>query len=80
MSSGENLLGDGDEESRVRSVTKELVRRFGGANRPIPANEVEAEMNAAVSRYSGARIRDFVPILAEKEACSALRLRTFASD
>jgi hypothetical protein len=77
---GQNLLGGGDELSRVRSVTEDLVRRFASANRPIPADEVEAEMNAAISRYSHARIRDFVPILAEKDARSALRQRTFAFD
>jgi hypothetical protein len=34
-------------------------------------------MDEAVDRYSGARIRDFVPILAEKDARTALRRRAF---
>jgi hypothetical protein len=32
-------------------------------------------MNEAVSRYSDARIRDFVPILAERDARAVLRQR-----
>jgi hypothetical protein len=78
VAGGSDLLGGGDESSRVQSVTAELIRRFGRANRPIPANEVEAEMNEALRRYSGGRIRDFVPILAEKETRAALRRRTLA--
>lgn len=77
VAGGADLLGGGDESSRVQSVTQELIRRFGRASRPIPATEVEAEMDEAVDRYSGARIRDFVPILAEKDARTALRRRAF---
>jgi hypothetical protein len=77
VSGGENLLGGGDEASRVRSVTEELIRRFDRADRSIPADEVKAEMDTAVGRYSDARIRDFVPLLAEKDARAVLRRRTF---
>jgi hypothetical protein len=77
---GGNLLGGGDEESRLRSVTDELVRRFDRATQPIPRNEVEAQMNQAVSAYADARIRDFVPILAEKDARTVLRQRSLAAE
>jgi hypothetical protein len=80
VSGGADLLGGGDEESRLRTVTNELIRRFGRAGRPIPAHEVEAEMNTAVSAYSDARIREFVPILAEKDARTVLRRRMLAAE
>jgi hypothetical protein len=80
VSDGADLLGGGDEQSRVRTVTNELIRRFDRAVRPISADEVEAEMNSAVSSYADARIRDFVPILAEKDARAVLRRRTLAAE
>ena len=80
MSGGADLLGGGDEQSRLRAVTNDLVRRFDRAQRPIPATEVEAQMNEAVSTYAGARIREFVPILAEKDARTALRQRVLAAE
>ena len=78
--SGGDLLGGGDEQSRLRSVTNELVRRFDRAKRPIPADEVEAQVNEAISAYADARIRDFVPVLAEKDARAVLRQRTLAAE
>jgi hypothetical protein len=75
-----DLLGGGDEASRLRSVTDELIKRFGRAERPIPASEVETEMDEAVGRYADARIRDFVPVLAEKDARATLRRRVFAAE
>jgi hypothetical protein len=80
MSGGADLLGGGDEQSRLRAVTDELIRRFDRAQRPIPPNEVEAQMNEAITAYSDARIRDFVPILAEKDARTALRQRVLAAE
>jgi uncharacterized protein DUF3562 len=78
--SGGDLLGGGDEQSRLRAVTDELIRRFDRANRPIPATEVEAQVNAAISAYADARIRDFVPVLAEKDARAVLRQRALAAE
>ncbi len=37
-------------------------------------------MNTAVSAYSDARIREFVPILAEKDARTVLRRRMLAAE
>jgi hypothetical protein len=34
---GTDLLDGGDEESRLRSVTQELVRWFGRADQPLAA-------------------------------------------
>jgi hypothetical protein len=78
--SGGDLLGGGDERSRLRAVTDELIRRFDRANRPIPANEVEAQVNEAINAYADARIRDFVPVLAEKDARAVLRQRALAAE
>ena len=78
--SGGDLLGGGDEQSRLRAVTDELIRRFDRASRPIPANEVEAQMNEAISAYADARIRDFVPVLVEKDARAVLRQRAHAAE
>ena len=78
MSGGEDLLGGGDEESRIRAVTQDLIRRFDRRTRRIPAKEVESEMSQAVNRCSDARIREFVPILAEKDVRATLRRRAFA--
>jgi hypothetical protein len=80
MSGGADLLGGGDEQARLQAVTNELIRRFDRANRPIPANEVEAQMNEAISAYADARIRDFVPVLAEKDARAVLRQRAHAAE
>jgi hypothetical protein len=80
VSGGAELIGGGDEQSRLRAVTDELIRRFDRAHRPIPATEVEEQMNEAISAYADARIRDFVPILAEKDARTVLRQRTLAAE
>jgi hypothetical protein len=80
MSGGADLLGGGDEQSRLRAVTDELIRRFDRARRPIPASEIEEQMNEAISAYADARIRDFVPVLAEKDARTALRQRALAAE
>jgi len=80
VSGGADLLGGGDEEARLRSVTDELIRRYDRAIRPISADEVEAQMDAAVNAYADARIRDFVPILAEKDARAVLRQRLLAAE
>jgi hypothetical protein len=72
--SSENLLGGGDEEARLRVVTEDLKRRFGRDPYRISVVTVEQEVSEAVRRYDDARIRDFVPILAEKDARTRLRL------
>jgi hypothetical protein len=78
VAAGRDLLGCGDEASRIQSVTDDLTRRFGRADRPVPAHEVAAHMVEAISRYADARIRDFVPILAEKDVRDVLRQRAQA--
>jgi hypothetical protein len=73
---GADLLGGGDESARIQSVTDELIRRFERADPPIPADQVRAQMEDAVNSYTDARIRDFVPILAQKEAQAVIRRRS----
>jgi hypothetical protein len=57
-------------------VTGGLIRQFDREDRCIPADEVKAQMDKSVSRYADARIRDFVPILAQKDAQDVLRQRS----
>jgi hypothetical protein len=73
---GVEPLGGGDESARLQSVTDELIRRFDREDPPVPAHAVQAQMDDAVSQYTDARIRDFVPILAQKDVKAALRQRS----
>ena len=63
---GENLLGGGDEEARLRVVAEGLKRRFGSDANRISVADIENEVSHAVRQYDDARIRDFVPLLAER--------------
>jgi hypothetical protein len=76
---GADLLGGGDESARIQSVTDELIRRFDRTDPAVPADQVQAQMDDAVSQYADARIRDFVPILAQKDARAVLRQRSAAT-
>lgn len=57
-----------------------LIRRFDHGVARIPATEVEAQVTQAVSAYADARIRDFVPVLAEKDARAILAQRVLAAE
>jgi hypothetical protein len=61
-------------------VTDGLIRRFDHGTSPIPAQEIEAQVNEAVSAYADARIRDFVPVLAEKDARAILDQRMLGAE
>jgi hypothetical protein len=58
----------GDEESRLRVVTDDLKRRFGSHAYRISVGQIENEVSGAVRRYDEARISDFAPFGAEKDA------------
>ena len=73
-------LSQADEESRLKAVTDGLIRRFDHGASPIPAQEIEAQVNQAASAYADARIRDFVPVLAEKDARTILDQRVLAAE
>ncbi len=58
------------EESQLRSIEDALLRRFEGR---VPPATVRAEVRASKELFSDARIRNFVPVLVQREA--AMRLR-----
>jgi hypothetical protein len=51
------------EEAAVSVAVRDLVRRFGDA---VPQAELESAARSCFANWSDARIRDFVPILAER--------------
>jgi hypothetical protein len=57
--------GSGDQTA---SICSRLVRDTGCAEA-----DVEAAVDRAMSRFSGARVREFVTLLAEREARRELR-------
>jgi hypothetical protein len=56
-----------------------LERRFGRDPYRIAAVKIKREVSEAVHRYDDARIREFVPILAEKDDRTRLRLAARAA-
>jgi hypothetical protein len=72
--SGENLLGGGDKEARLRVVTEGLKRRFSTDANRVSIVEIENEVSKAVRQYDDARIRDFVPLLTERDVRAKLAL------
>ena len=69
-----------EEASRLKAVTDGLIRRFDQGVSRISASEVEEQVNEAASAYADARIRDFVPVLAEKDARAVLDQRVLAAE
>ena len=61
------------EQRRLNEARDALVRDFTPMG--LPSHVVEQALDTAVRRFERARIREFVPILAEREARSRLRRR-----
>ena len=59
-----------DEQRQLASVSAELVREFGDR---LSETEVQQRFAAIVSRFEGAPIRSFVPVLAQRSARLELR-------
>ena len=59
-----------DEQRQLASVSAELVREFGDR---LSETEVQQHFAAIVSRFEGAPIRSFVPVLAQRSARLELR-------
>jgi len=58
------------EEAQVRAAVDRVSGRVSGA---LPEGVVEATVRECFADLSGARIRDFVPVLAERRAEERLR-------
>jgi hypothetical protein len=59
------LTSTGTEHDRLRAVRAALHGRFDGN---VGAQLVERELEEAIRRFDGARVRDFVPVLVERRA------------
>jgi hypothetical protein len=57
------------EEAAIGVAVKHLVRQYGDR---VPETELEATIRSCYSTWPDARIRDFIPILAER--CARERL------
>lgn len=53
------------EREAVKHVTENLAAEYGGAHPPEEVKEVVEEKR---EHYADARIRDFIPVLVEREA------------
>jgi hypothetical protein len=58
-----------DERDRDE-IRGRLVARFGS----LPRSAIEDALRASFARYDGARVRHFVPLLAERAARERLQL------
>jgi erythromycin esterase-like protein len=53
------------EEAAIGAAVSHLVRRFGDT---VPPGELEATVRECYGMWPDARVRDFVPVLAERRA------------
>lgn len=58
----------GDHESYVEEIVERLEERFPRR----PAGEVRQAVSEAVRRFERARVKDFIPVLVEREAKARL--------
>ena len=66
------VRADEAEEQRVTQTIRRLRERFGGAVEP---ELLEARVRAFFTRFEGAQVREFVPILVEREVRKELASR-----
>lgn len=57
------------EAKALEQVTERLLRKFD-----VAPEVVEAAVTSALATYAGRPIRDFVPVLVEREAIERLRM------
>jgi len=60
-----------DEEARIAGVVGRLTASLGD---DVDRQEVEAEVRRCFANWQDARVREFLPVLAEKAARDRLRL------
>jgi hypothetical protein len=58
------------EESQLRSIEEALVRNYGER---LPQDRIHAEFEAARAAFADARIRNFVPVLIQRDAADRIR-------
>ncbi|MBZ4488186.1 hypothetical protein LQ938_11045 [Microbacterium sp. cx-55] len=63
-----------DEASQIDAVVHRLGERFPDIDPPV----IEAAVSSSLRDLAAARVRDFVPVLAERSAKQKLRLQASA--
>jgi hypothetical protein len=58
------------EDAAVRASVARLTARYG--DHDVPPEDLEAEVRSCFGNWPDARVRDFIPILAER--CARARL------
>jgi hypothetical protein len=66
-----------DVEAALADVTKRLTKRFEGE---VPPDIVAATVRRCASRWAGARVVEFVPLLTERHSIEQLRVSTAEAD
>jgi hypothetical protein len=61
-----------DDQDEIEEVAARLVRRFP----EVPEPSIRDVVTTAWSHFEGSKIRDFVPVLAERDAKAQLRVAT----
>lgn len=64
-----------DERTQVSHVADALVAQFAGR---VPAEDVRGRVAAELERFSGARIRTYLPVLLQRRVARDLRDTTAA--
>jgi hypothetical protein len=64
---------DDRQEVAIKATVAHLAGRFGEA---VPPDELEAIVRASFADWPDARIRDFIPVLAERRAKALVEDRT----
>jgi hypothetical protein len=65
-----------DEQARLAEVIERLVVRYPG----LPATTVAQVVHEVYAQFRGARLREYVPMLVERSARSALGKLKLTSD
>ena len=60
------VIGQQDEEAQKQQVMRTLETRFGDV---VDHDVLEAVVDADFARFDDAPIREFVPVLVEKDVC-----------
>lgn len=59
-----------DEDAAFREITERLTLKYA----EVPADRVSAIIDEVRMELAGAKVRDFVPVLAEREAKKRIKL------
>ncbi|PBC85942.1 hypothetical protein SAMN05428945_6586 [Streptomyces sp. 2224.1] len=74
LQSGENTVAiDAREKEAIRAVAERLADAYGATRAP---EEIEAAIAEAHASFTDRPVRDFVPVLVERKARTALDRKT----